>query len=255
MAGNSRRQGARRKSGTKQGSVVGSGGQRRRGLQAKGQTPPAEARKGHPAARRDRYRERQRIPAAPLPRDRPHRRGRSRGERNLRCAPKPRQPRRARTRSIRWSIDSAVQRGNSEARQVATVGPSRRPAVSCRATCSSSRRPASPTRCASNIGRSRRRRPSIGRSRSRGAERSDLCLRRGCRRLVRGIWWTSRSTRYANPAVPVPTACPTQAHLGGSPSTARSRVDRVCAARPRCRRLVAEHRAAGPTAPRRPETK
>ncbi|HEY8112723.1 MAG TPA: 23S rRNA (guanosine(2251)-2'-O)-methyltransferase RlmB, partial [Actinomycetes bacterium] len=33
MAGNSRRQGARRKSGTKQGSVVGSGGQRRRGLQ------------------------------------------------------------------------------------------------------------------------------------------------------------------------------------------------------------------------------
>ena len=52
MAGNSRRQGARRKSGTKQGSVVGSGGQRRRGLQAKGQTPLAEARKGHPAARR-----------------------------------------------------------------------------------------------------------------------------------------------------------------------------------------------------------
>jgi 23S rRNA (guanosine2251-2'-O)-methyltransferase len=52
MAGNSRRQGARRKSGTKKGSVAGSGGQHRRGLQGKGPTPPSEARKGHPAARR-----------------------------------------------------------------------------------------------------------------------------------------------------------------------------------------------------------
>src|SRR5215475_6487197 len=52
MAGNSKRQGARRKSGTKKGSVVGSGGQRRRGLQGKGPTPLADERKGHPAARR-----------------------------------------------------------------------------------------------------------------------------------------------------------------------------------------------------------
>ncbi len=52
MAGSSRRQGARRKAGTKKGSVVGSGGQRRRGLSGKGPTPRAEDRTGHPAARR-----------------------------------------------------------------------------------------------------------------------------------------------------------------------------------------------------------
>ena len=36
MAGNSARRGAIRKSGTKKGQVVGSGGQRRRGLEARG---------------------------------------------------------------------------------------------------------------------------------------------------------------------------------------------------------------------------
>jgi 23S rRNA (guanosine2251-2'-O)-methyltransferase len=50
MAGNSRRQGAVRKS--KKGPQVGSGGQSKRALRGKGPTPPAEARKGHPAARR-----------------------------------------------------------------------------------------------------------------------------------------------------------------------------------------------------------
>jgi 23S rRNA (guanosine2251-2'-O)-methyltransferase len=50
MAGNSRRQGAVRKS--KKGPQVGSGGQRKRALRGKGPTPPAEARTGHPAARR-----------------------------------------------------------------------------------------------------------------------------------------------------------------------------------------------------------
>jgi 23S rRNA (guanosine2251-2'-O)-methyltransferase len=50
MAGNSRRQGAVRKS--KKGALVGSGGQSRRALQGKGPTPKAEDRKGHPAARR-----------------------------------------------------------------------------------------------------------------------------------------------------------------------------------------------------------
>jgi 23S rRNA (guanosine2251-2'-O)-methyltransferase len=50
VAGNSRRQGAIRKS--KKGPQVGSGGQRKRALRGKGPTPPAEARKGHPAARR-----------------------------------------------------------------------------------------------------------------------------------------------------------------------------------------------------------
>ena len=52
MAGNSRRRGAIRKTGTKKGAVTGSGGQRRRGLEGKGPTPPAEARPGHPAQKR-----------------------------------------------------------------------------------------------------------------------------------------------------------------------------------------------------------
>lgn len=50
MAGNSRRQGAVRKS--KKGAQVGSGGQSKRALRGKGPTPKAEERKGHPAARR-----------------------------------------------------------------------------------------------------------------------------------------------------------------------------------------------------------
>jgi 23S rRNA (guanosine2251-2'-O)-methyltransferase len=50
VAGNSRRQGAVRKS--KKGPTAGSGGQSKRALKGKGPTPPAEARKGHPAARR-----------------------------------------------------------------------------------------------------------------------------------------------------------------------------------------------------------
>ncbi|OBK47195.1 23S rRNA (guanosine(2251)-2'-O)-methyltransferase RlmB [Mycobacterium sp. 1081908.1] len=52
MAGNSRRRGAVRKSGTKKGPTVGSGGQRRRGLEGRGPTPPAHLRPNHPAARR-----------------------------------------------------------------------------------------------------------------------------------------------------------------------------------------------------------
>ena len=50
MAGNSKRQGAIRKS--KKGAQVGSGGQSRRALEGKGPTPKATERKGHPAARR-----------------------------------------------------------------------------------------------------------------------------------------------------------------------------------------------------------
>jgi 23S rRNA (guanosine2251-2'-O)-methyltransferase len=52
MAGNSRRRGAIRKSGTKKGATVGSGGQRRRGLEGRGPTPPAHLRPNHPAAKR-----------------------------------------------------------------------------------------------------------------------------------------------------------------------------------------------------------
>jgi 23S rRNA (guanosine2251-2'-O)-methyltransferase len=54
MPGNSRRRGAVRKSGTKKGPAVGSGGQRRRALEGRGPTPPAHMRPNHPAARRAR---------------------------------------------------------------------------------------------------------------------------------------------------------------------------------------------------------
>src|ERR1700761_6750838 len=52
MAGNSRRQGAIRKSGSKKAPTVGSGGQRRRALEGRGPTPPAHLRPNHPAAKR-----------------------------------------------------------------------------------------------------------------------------------------------------------------------------------------------------------
>ena len=52
MAGNSRRRGAVRKTGTKKGPAVGSGGQRRRALEGRGPTPPAHMRPNHPAAKR-----------------------------------------------------------------------------------------------------------------------------------------------------------------------------------------------------------
>lgn len=52
MAGNSQRRGAIRKSGTKKGPTVGSGGVRRRGLEGKGATPAARQRPNHPAAKR-----------------------------------------------------------------------------------------------------------------------------------------------------------------------------------------------------------
>jgi 23S rRNA (guanosine2251-2'-O)-methyltransferase len=52
MAGNSQRRGAIRKSGTKKGPTVGSGGVRRRGLEGKGATPAAIQRPHHPAAKR-----------------------------------------------------------------------------------------------------------------------------------------------------------------------------------------------------------
>ncbi|BBX99418.1 23S rRNA (guanosine(2251)-2'-O)-methyltransferase RlmB [Mycobacterium lacus] len=52
MPGNSQRRGAVRKSGTKKGPTVGSGGQRRRALQGRGPTPPARLRPNHPAAKR-----------------------------------------------------------------------------------------------------------------------------------------------------------------------------------------------------------
>ncbi|GJF09499.1 putative tRNA/rRNA methyltransferase [Mycolicibacterium cyprinidarum] len=52
MAGNSQRRGAVRKSGTKKGPTVGSGGVRRRGLEGRGATPAAIQRPHHPAAKR-----------------------------------------------------------------------------------------------------------------------------------------------------------------------------------------------------------
>jgi 23S rRNA (guanosine2251-2'-O)-methyltransferase len=52
VAGNSKRRGAIRKSGTKKGAVVGSGGQQRKGLEGRGPTPRATVRPGHPAQRK-----------------------------------------------------------------------------------------------------------------------------------------------------------------------------------------------------------
>lgn len=52
MPGNSQRKGAMRKTGTKKGQVVGSGGQRRKGLEGRGPTPRAEERPNHKAYRR-----------------------------------------------------------------------------------------------------------------------------------------------------------------------------------------------------------
>lgn len=49
MAGNSNRRGAVRRSGSKKGATVGSGGQRRRGLEGKGPTPKAVDRPNHKA--------------------------------------------------------------------------------------------------------------------------------------------------------------------------------------------------------------
>ena len=49
MAGNSRRPGAVRKSGSKKGATTGSGGQRRRGLEGRGPTPKAADRPNHKA--------------------------------------------------------------------------------------------------------------------------------------------------------------------------------------------------------------
>jgi 23S rRNA (guanosine2251-2'-O)-methyltransferase len=52
MAGNSERRGAVRRTGSKKGAVVGSGGQKKKGLVGRGPTPKAAQRTGHPAARR-----------------------------------------------------------------------------------------------------------------------------------------------------------------------------------------------------------
>jgi 23S rRNA (guanosine2251-2'-O)-methyltransferase len=51
MAGNTQRRGAVRRTGSKKGATVGSGGQRRKQLRGKGPTPKAVDRTGHPAAR------------------------------------------------------------------------------------------------------------------------------------------------------------------------------------------------------------
>ncbi|MEI6361576.1 MAG: 23S rRNA (guanosine(2251)-2'-O)-methyltransferase RlmB [Actinomycetes bacterium] len=54
MAGNSQRRGAMRKTGTKKGATVGSGGQKRQALEGRKPTPKAVDRPHHPAARRQR---------------------------------------------------------------------------------------------------------------------------------------------------------------------------------------------------------
>ena len=49
MAGNSARRGAVRRTGSKKGPQVGTGGQRRKGLEGKGPTPKAHERPNHKA--------------------------------------------------------------------------------------------------------------------------------------------------------------------------------------------------------------
>ena len=70
MAGNSQRKGAMRKSGSKKGMTVGSGGQRRKSLKGKGPTPKAVEREKHPAARRARAAEKRATKRAPAARGR-----------------------------------------------------------------------------------------------------------------------------------------------------------------------------------------
>jgi 23S rRNA (guanosine2251-2'-O)-methyltransferase len=52
MAGSSQRRGAIRKTGSKKGQVVGTGGQKSKRLKPKGPTPKATERTKHPAARK-----------------------------------------------------------------------------------------------------------------------------------------------------------------------------------------------------------
>ncbi len=65
MPGNSQRRGAIRKSATKKGPTVGSGGQRRRALEGKGPTPKAEDRPYHAAHQRKRVAEKHAAAAKP----------------------------------------------------------------------------------------------------------------------------------------------------------------------------------------------
>lgn len=67
MAGNSQRRGATRRTGTKKGAVVGSGGQGRQKLEGRGPTPKAEDRPGHAANRRARAAEKQGGRGKPAP--------------------------------------------------------------------------------------------------------------------------------------------------------------------------------------------
>ncbi len=76
MAGNSARRGATRKSGSKKGMVVGSGGQRRKALEGKGPTPRAEERPSHPKARHTKTAARRGQPAGRSSRAGPSARGR-----------------------------------------------------------------------------------------------------------------------------------------------------------------------------------
>jgi 23S rRNA (guanosine2251-2'-O)-methyltransferase len=70
MAGNSQRKGAMRKTGSKKGMTVGSGGQRRKALKGKGPTPKAVERDKHPAARRARAAEKRAAKREPVSRGR-----------------------------------------------------------------------------------------------------------------------------------------------------------------------------------------
>jgi 23S rRNA (guanosine2251-2'-O)-methyltransferase len=81
MAGNSSRRGAVRRTGSKKGAVVGSGGQRRKGLEGKGPTPKAADRPYHKAHKSAKAAGKSRDGASPgRPGSRPPRRERASSE-------------------------------------------------------------------------------------------------------------------------------------------------------------------------------
>jgi 23S rRNA (guanosine2251-2'-O)-methyltransferase len=71
MAGNSRRQGARRDPSKKKGPQAGTGGHGRKRLEGRGATPPADLRPGHPAQRRANAAARQNAKRPPKVKDSP----------------------------------------------------------------------------------------------------------------------------------------------------------------------------------------
>ena len=115
----------------------------------------------------------------------------------------------------------------------ATASPGRGRARRCPGSWTSSRRPCSGNRCASNSWRSRcGRRIRPGPFRFRGGGRPGRCRRRGCRSGCPESARSSPNIRCASPDGRSRTGFPRPARPAWRVSTARSRRDGVCRARP-----------------------